>query len=103
MGVVAYTDVTLGPPAVLPLTDMDAHGLARIEAFLEHLIFGSNHQAQDPAEDVHGALEAAGATEIGWRSVSRAIVHMADSPGHGRRLHDETAHDDVGCTRTGLD
>mmetsp|Transcript_29855 Transcript_29855/g.88401 ORF Transcript_29855/g.88401 Transcript_29855/m.88401 type:complete len:302 (-) Transcript_29855:310-1215(-) len=95
MGVVAYTDVTLSPPAVLPLTEMTTEGKAEIEAFLERLIFGSNHQAQDPAEDVHGALEAAGASEIGWRSASRAIVHMADSPGHGTRLHDETAHDDV--------
>ncbi|PNH02305.1 Alpha-protein kinase vwkA [Tetrabaena socialis] len=44
----------------------------------------------DTAEDVHGALEKAGSAEMLWGRdpmMTRTVVHIADAPGHGARLH----------------
>ncbi|PNH04365.1 hypothetical protein TSOC_009476 [Tetrabaena socialis] len=42
------------------------------------------------AQDVHGALEKAGSAEMLWEPdplMTRTVVHLADAPGHGVRLH----------------
>eukprot|EP00955_Chlamydomonas_euryale_P078973 363226-Chlamydomonas_euryale.AAC.7 len=96
------------PPVCLPTVAVDTPSRIHMDTAVSHWIrisldltgHGGLHVPYPSTlvlkcSDVHGALEAAGASEIGWRSASRAIVHMADSPGHGTRLHDETAHDDV--------
>ncbi|PNH04363.1 hypothetical protein TSOC_009473, partial [Tetrabaena socialis] len=41
-------------------------------------------------KDVHGALEKAGSAEMLWERdplMTRTVVHIADAPGHGARLH----------------
>eukprot|EP00955_Chlamydomonas_euryale_P018575 198040-Chlamydomonas_euryale.AAC.1 len=89
MGVVAYTDVTLSPPAVLPLTEMTTEGKAEIEAFLERLIFGSNHQAQDPAEYVTGQCTSRPSSREGsvnWAATTGARREVPRSPEHWGRM-----------------
>lgn len=36
---------------------------------------------------MHGALGEAASLLLGWKNQARTIVHIADAPGHGQRLH----------------
>ncbi|GFR50312.1 hypothetical protein Agub_g12505 [Astrephomene gubernaculifera] len=88
VGVVGYRDLHLEPRfELLPFTPVSAcnEGCNVIKQWLNKLKFTTD-KANDYPEDVHGGLEKAAAPELGWKSAARTIVHIADAPGHGKRL-----------------
>uniref|UniRef100_A0A7S0WY69 Alpha-type protein kinase domain-containing protein n=1 Tax=Chlamydomonas leiostraca TaxID=1034604 RepID=A0A7S0WY69_9CHLO len=93
VAVVAYRDFKITPRySVLPFTSLglDGGGTESVRKWLRELKFHTD-VSQDFPEDVHGGLEQAGADSLGWSAPStRVILHIADAPGHGKRLKDST-------------
>ncbi|KXZ49724.1 hypothetical protein GPECTOR_20g581 [Gonium pectorale] len=86
VGVVGYRDLHLTPRFELkPFTPITTGGEGSIKEWLGKLEFKTS-TANDHPEDVHGGLEKAASDELGWSNQARTIIHIADAPGHGRRL-----------------